>query len=354
MTEDAATYYSARPVTPDNMETESDSFRRSESESYGSPDGASVSALSRQTTKLSGTVSSSGRASDAQRTTFRRRKAFSLERFVPLLAERIYVINPFTRTFLVSWLNVLDAIPELELVAYLPHFLDGLLKFLGDPTEDIRNATMNVLADFLKEIRDAAEVSRAAEEAEASRSERRSKRQQREHDDLRRADQSTTREQSVEPGDISIASVTDASEPPSSRPPSRRQSIDRSSINVPHSPTHTAHAEQIASTLRNIDEEEDAERAHHNDDDDDDSRQTEGDEGDVTGELSEKTGSSELKRSPSSDDERAEEGGEVVPEGWASGRRLKIDHAAIVEILLQHLSFTGGYQTFTSEYTSID
>lgn len=50
-----------------------------------------------------------------------------LERFVPLLAERIYVISPKTRNHLVSWITVLDSVPELELITYLPSFLDGLL-----------------------------------------------------------------------------------------------------------------------------------------------------------------------------------------------------------------------------------
>src|SRR5436305_12466451 len=51
--------------------------------------------------------------------------AFSLARFIPLLKERIYVLNPFTRTFLVSWITLLDSIPDLELVFYLPAFLGG-------------------------------------------------------------------------------------------------------------------------------------------------------------------------------------------------------------------------------------
>lgn len=55
------------------------------------------------------------------------RKAFSLARFIPLLSERIYVVSPFTRSFLVSWITVLDSVPELELITYLPEFLDGLL-----------------------------------------------------------------------------------------------------------------------------------------------------------------------------------------------------------------------------------
>jgi vacuole morphology and inheritance protein 14 len=55
------------------------------------------------------------------------KKAFSLARFIPLLQDRIYVLSPFTRSYLVSWITVLDSVPELELITYLPEFLDGLL-----------------------------------------------------------------------------------------------------------------------------------------------------------------------------------------------------------------------------------
>ena len=55
------------------------------------------------------------------------KKAFSLANFIPLLADRIYVLSPFTRSFLVSWIMVLDSVPDLEMVSFLPHFLDGLL-----------------------------------------------------------------------------------------------------------------------------------------------------------------------------------------------------------------------------------
>lgn len=63
--------------------------------------------------------------------------AFSLARFIPLLKDRIHVIQPFTRNFLVSWLTLLDTIPDLELVSYLPEFLEGLIKFLGGPNIDV-------------------------------------------------------------------------------------------------------------------------------------------------------------------------------------------------------------------------
>ncbi|TFK43787.1 vacuolar protein 14 C-terminal Fig4p binding-domain-containing protein [Crucibulum laeve] len=92
------------------------------------------------------------------------KRAFSLAHFIPLLRERIYVVSPFTRSYLVSWINVLDSVPELELISYLPEFLDGLLKYLSDPTEDVRVATETLLADFLREIRDVAVVSQKLEE----------------------------------------------------------------------------------------------------------------------------------------------------------------------------------------------
>ncbi|CAA7260108.1 unnamed protein product [Cyclocybe aegerita] len=88
------------------------------------------------------------------------KKAFSLAHFIPLLRERIYVVSPFTRSYLVSWINVLDSVPELELITYLPEFLDGLLKYLSDPTEDVRVATENLLAAILRELRDVTIVSR--------------------------------------------------------------------------------------------------------------------------------------------------------------------------------------------------
>ncbi|KAJ7774089.1 armadillo-type protein, partial [Mycena olivaceomarginata] len=72
--------------------------------------------------------------------------------------------DPFTRSYLVSWINVLDSVPELELISYLPEFLDGLLKYLSDPTEDVRVATETLLADFVREIRDVSTVRKRAEE----------------------------------------------------------------------------------------------------------------------------------------------------------------------------------------------
>lgn len=79
--------------------------------------------------------------------------AFSLPRFIPLLQERIYVLNPYSRMFLVQWIKLLDSIPDLELISYLPTFLRGLFRFLNDANQDVVTATQVVLERFLDEIK---------------------------------------------------------------------------------------------------------------------------------------------------------------------------------------------------------
>lgn len=101
--------------------------------------------------------------------------AFSLPLFIPLLTERIHVINPFTRIFLVSWITLLDSIPDLELVTYLPNFLGGLFKFLSDPNQDVHVATQQALEGFLAEIKRIASVKRNIEESRKSRTRERAR-----------------------------------------------------------------------------------------------------------------------------------------------------------------------------------
>ena len=97
--------------------------------------------------------------------------AFSLPRFIPLLQEKIGAFNPFVRTFLVSWLTLLDSIPDLELVTYLPSFLGGLLKFLSDENQDVHNATQTALERFLGEIKKIARIKRGIAESRKSQTE---------------------------------------------------------------------------------------------------------------------------------------------------------------------------------------
>ncbi|KAJ2111456.1 hypothetical protein GGH17_006599, partial [Coemansia sp. RSA 788] len=86
------------------------------------------------------------------------RLAFSLDKFVPLLSERMHTYKPSTRLYLIEWIRVLDSVPGLDLITYLPEFLDGLLRFLSDPSDDVRNKTQSLLGELLNEIRECVEL----------------------------------------------------------------------------------------------------------------------------------------------------------------------------------------------------
>lgn len=122
--------------------------------------------------------------------------AFSLAKFIPLLQERIFVINPFTRTFLVSWVTLLDTIPDLELVAYLPAFLGGLFKFLSDPNRDVHVATQGALERFLNEIKRIARIKRGIEESRRGQSDSKLKHSDSSDSGSVRTDRSTVNEKS--------------------------------------------------------------------------------------------------------------------------------------------------------------
>jgi vacuole morphology and inheritance protein 14 len=96
--------------------------------------------------------------------------AFNLERFLPLLEERINVLNPYTRSFLVAWVTLLDSIPDLELIAHLPRFLKGLFKFLSDSNQDVYTMTQAALDKFLIEIRKIARIKKGIAESKKSHS----------------------------------------------------------------------------------------------------------------------------------------------------------------------------------------
>lgn len=88
-----------------------------------------------------------------------------------MLQERIHVLNPFTRTFLVSWVTLLDTIPDLEMVFYLPAFLGGLFTFLNDQNRDVHVATQGTLERFLNEIKKIARIKRGIAESRRAQSE---------------------------------------------------------------------------------------------------------------------------------------------------------------------------------------
>ncbi|XP_064641038.1 protein VAC14 homolog isoform X2 [Lineus longissimus] len=79
--------------------------------------------------------------------------SFDLVTFMPLLRERIYTKNPFARQFVVSWVSVLDAVPDINMIIFLPEILDGLFHILGDHSNEIRKMCDGVFGEFLRGIR---------------------------------------------------------------------------------------------------------------------------------------------------------------------------------------------------------
>ncbi|CAN0416335.1 unnamed protein product, partial [Ectocarpus sp. 12 AP-2014] len=79
-------------------------------------------------------------------------ESFDVERFIPLLQKYIRRANPYIRQLLVGWITVLDSVPDINMIDWLPDFLDGLLNMLSDGNREIRQAADTALSDFLKEI----------------------------------------------------------------------------------------------------------------------------------------------------------------------------------------------------------
>ncbi|KAK9091465.1 hypothetical protein Sjap_024642 [Stephania japonica] len=78
---------------------------------------------------------------------------FSVEEFILLLTERMDVLNPFVRQFLIGWITVLDSVPDIDMLGFLPDFLDGLFDMLSDPLPEIRQQADSALSEFLEEIK---------------------------------------------------------------------------------------------------------------------------------------------------------------------------------------------------------
>ena len=105
---------------------------------------------------------------------------FSIEEFIPLLRERMNVLNPYVRQFLVGWITVLDSVPDIDMLGFLPDFLDGnpplspsglllyfywllnnlsittpagLFNMLSDSSHEIRQQADAALSEFLQEIK---------------------------------------------------------------------------------------------------------------------------------------------------------------------------------------------------------
>jgi vacuole morphology and inheritance protein 14 len=66
-------------------------------------------------------------------------KTFDLTRFMRILTDKMKAINPFIREFLIDWINTMDEIPSVNILVYLPSFLEDLLVMLSDKEKEVRS-----------------------------------------------------------------------------------------------------------------------------------------------------------------------------------------------------------------------
>ncbi|CAE8639092.1 unnamed protein product [Polarella glacialis] len=64
---------------------------------------------------------------------------FRAGEFVPLLSTRMHNKNPAIRQLVLAWITLLLQFPEVDMVCYLPQFLERLFDMLGDQSRDIRH-----------------------------------------------------------------------------------------------------------------------------------------------------------------------------------------------------------------------
>eukprot|EP00536_Pseudo-nitzschia_multiseries_P005965 jgi/Psemu1/296073/fgenesh1_pm.121_\ len=79
-------------------------------------------------------------------------RAFHVDQFLPLLQKYIQRTNPYIRQLIVGWVTLLDSVPDISMLDYLPDFLEGLFNMLSDSNREIRQAADSALSEFLKEL----------------------------------------------------------------------------------------------------------------------------------------------------------------------------------------------------------
>ena len=67
---------------------------------------------------------------------------FDIEKFVPLMKKYINDKSPHIRRLLISWIDVMDNVPGIDMLDYLPEFLEGLFDMLSDPHREIRQVVI--------------------------------------------------------------------------------------------------------------------------------------------------------------------------------------------------------------------
>mmetsp|Transcript_105180 Transcript_105180/g.201963 ORF Transcript_105180/g.201963 Transcript_105180/m.201963 type:complete len:884 (-) Transcript_105180:29-2680(-) len=80
-------------------------------------------------------------------------REFDYASFIPLLTTRIRVLNPFVRELVLGWIVLLDSVPEVDMIAYLPQYLEGLFGILASDHRKVKHDADECLRELLQEIK---------------------------------------------------------------------------------------------------------------------------------------------------------------------------------------------------------
>lgn len=78
---------------------------------------------------------------------------FDIDSFIPRLARFLAVPHmPNKRRFLIDWTSLLQSVPDIDMLSYLPNLLDGMMNMLSDNHTEIRTAAARTLDNFLRQV----------------------------------------------------------------------------------------------------------------------------------------------------------------------------------------------------------
>lgn len=72
--------------------------------------------------------------------------------FIDLIRQRIYALTPNTRKLILSWIDFLISVPDIDLVIFIQDILEGLLKIACDTNKDIRFVSETILCKLYDQI----------------------------------------------------------------------------------------------------------------------------------------------------------------------------------------------------------
>lgn len=79
---------------------------------------------------------------------------FDVEAFIPHLSKFLSIPHgPYKRRFLIEWISLLQSVPDIDLLSYLPDLLEGMFAMLSDTHTGICTAVSRTLGSFLRQVR---------------------------------------------------------------------------------------------------------------------------------------------------------------------------------------------------------